>query len=293
MSEKNDRLQVIRNIKLNAESENFHAKVETTDPVMSCEEIKKITDNYLKNRKKLYYKTRSFFARRIANIASLSINKKTEIIGEISDSVIKNGAIITSNHFSPVDNTVIRFFARKNGIKRLNIISQATNFAMKGVRGFLMNYADTIPLSNEPKYLSKSLTEIIEEKINKKELVLIYPEQEMWFNYRKPRPHKEGAYHFAAKLGVPIISCFVEILDEKELDNDDFFKVKYRLHVLDVLYPDKEKSTRENRIELCERDYGMKKEAYEKIYEKTLDYKFSSDDIAGWIDYDSVEMNCG
>ena len=38
--------------------------------------------------------------------------------------------------------------------------------------------------------------------------VLIYPEQEMWFNYRKPRPPKRGSYFYAAEAEVPIILVF-------------------------------------------------------------------------------------
>ena len=83
---------------------------------------------------------------------------------------------------------------------------------------------------------------------------MIYPEQEMWFNYRKPRYLKPGAYYYASKYNVPIISCFIEIIDK------------------------------ENAAWMSERDYSQKKEAYEKAYNKKLDYKFEDDDIAGWID---------
>ena len=45
-------------------------------------------------------------------------------------------------------------------------------------------------------------------------------EQEMWFNYRKPRPPKRGAYYYAAKFNVPIVSFFVEIRDMDEKENE-------------------------------------------------------------------------
>ena len=38
----------------------------------------------------------------------------------------------------------------------------------------------------------------------------------MWYNYRKPRPLKQGAYYYAAKNNVPIISCFTEIIDKEK-----------------------------------------------------------------------------
>ena len=105
----------------------------------------------------------------------------------------------------------------------------------------------------------------------------------MWFNYRKPRPPKRGAYHFAAKLNAPVISCFVEMIDTPEKDTNEFFKVKYRIHILDVLYPDASLSVRDNSQSMCEKDYKLKKDVYERIYGKKLCYKFETDDIAGWI----------
>ena len=104
----------------------------------------------------------------------------------------------------------------------------------------------------------------------------------MWFNYRKPRPFKKGAYYFCAKLGKPIISCFVEMIDCKEKDTPEFYKVKFRLHILGTLYPDPQKSVKENSKELCEKDFFLKKAAYERIYGKPLDYDFEITDIAGW-----------
>ena len=53
--------------------------------------------------------------------------------------------------------------------------------------------------------MSKNFIPTIRDLLNDKSLILIYPEEEMWFNYRKPRPPKPGAYHYAAKYNVPII----------------------------------------------------------------------------------------
>ena len=105
----------------------------------------------------------------------------------------------------------------------------------------------------------------------------------MWFNYVKPRTLKPGAYHFAAKNNVPIIPCFVEMVDLGEEDNKEFNKVKYILHVLKPIYPEKDKKVKENTEIMMHKDYIQKKEAYEKSYNRKLDYKFEKDDIAGWI----------
>ena len=278
-----NRPAVIKNIKAAATNGDFYKKVELNDPVISAAQAKDITDKYLSSHKTFSYKSKAFLARCIADAATAFINKNTEIIGEIDCDVLKNGAIITSNHFSPIENTVIRYFVKKMGSKRLNIVSQVENFAMDGFIGFLMNYADTIPLSHDMRYLTKDFVGVLNELVDKKEVVLIYPEQEMWFNYRKPRPLKRGAYHFAAKLNRPIISCFVEIAELPEMETTEFHKVQYRLHILGVIYPDKSKSVKENSNEMCQKDYNLKKAAYEKINSKPLTYDFEVSDIAGWV----------
>ena len=278
-----NRRAVIENIRTCAENGDFHSKVELGDPVLSAEQNRNITDAYLENRKRLTFKLKTAIAVTMAQIVTRMINKNTEIVGLEKIPQNLGGVLITSNHFSPVENTVIRHLTNTLGRRRLNIISQTTNFAMPGVIGFLMNYADTIPISTEPRYLARDFLSVLKEKlVLRKEAVLLYPEQEMWFNYRKPRPPKGGAYFFAAKLNVPIISCFVEIVDTPKDDTPEFRQVKYILHVLDVLLPDAEKSVRENTEILSERDYALKKACYETVYGKKLTYTFENSDIAGW-----------
>ena len=278
-----NRRAVIENIRTCAENGDFHSKVELGDPVLSAEQNRNITDAYLENRKRLTFKLKTAIAVTMAQIATRMINKNTEIVGLEKIPQNLGGVLITSNHFSPVENTVIRHLTNTLGRRRLNIISQTTNFAMPGVIGFLMNYADTIPISTEPRYLARDFLSVLKEKlVLRKEAVLLYPEQEMWFNYRKPRPPKGGAYFFAAKLNVPIISCFVEIVDTPKDDTPEFRQVKYILHVLDVLLPDAEKSVRENTEILSERDYALKKACFETVFGKKLTYTFENSDIAGW-----------
>lgn len=278
-----NRKAVIENIKLCAESGEFHNKVELNDPVLTAEQSKKITENYIENRKQPAFKAKTALGVTLAKSAAKIVNKNTVITGLEKIPENLGGCLITSNHFSPLENTVIRYLTNTLGRKRLGIISQTSNFAMTGIVGFLMNYADTIPISSEPHYLAKDFPAILKERlIDKKDAVLLYPEQEMWFNYRKPRPPKNGAYFYAAKLNVPIVSCFVEIIDLNKDDNSEFKKVKYVLHILDVLYPDKNKTVRENTDYLAFTDYSLKKACYERVYGKKLTYRFEDGDIAGW-----------
>ena len=278
-----NRRSVIENIKNFAETGQFHNKVELNDPELTAAQSRQITDAYLENRKRLSFKIKTALGVALAQAATKAINKNTQIKGLEKIPKDLGGVLIASNHFSPLENTVIRHLTNTLGRKKLGIISQTSNFAMTGMVGFLMNYADTIPISTDPRYLAKDFLSLLKERlVDKKQAILLYPEQEMWFHYRKPRPPKNGAYFYAAKLNVPILSCFVEIVDLDEDDTAEFKKVKYILHILDVLYPDGNKTARENTEMLSARDYALKKACYESVYGKELTYAFHPSDIAGW-----------
>lgn len=275
--------QIIENIQRCVEEGKFNDKVEVDDPSLSLQEKKELIAKYLNKRNKLGYKICNKIARAIINMVTWSENRDTEIEGIENIAEIKSGAIITSNHFNPLDNTVVRKFTKKIGKSRLYIVSQDTNLAMKGIIGFIMNYADIIPISSDNTYMRSKFLSMVEDIISKNQFILIYPEQEMWFNYRKPRPLKRGAYYYAAKFNVPIISCFVEIKNIGKKENKEFYKSKYVMHVLKPIYPDANKSIRENSIMMMNKDYEQKVEAYEKAYGKKIQYDFAYDDIAGWI----------
>ena len=278
-----NRDKVIENIKTAVANEEYNVKVEVDDPNLSSEEKKNVIDNYLNKQRKLTYRFNSVVARDILKIVSWKQNKNTKVVGIKKVKDIKTGAIITSNHFNPLDNIIVRKFAKKAGKKRIYIVSQETNLAMSGFLGFMINHSDIIPISNQVSYMKNDFQKLIKETLDNNNYILIYPEQEMWFNYRKPRSQKPGAYYYASKYNVPIISCFVEIIDKEKMDNEEFKKVKYKIHILDPIYPDKNKSDKQNAEWMCKKDYEQKKAAYEKAYNKKLDYKFEKEDIAGWV----------
>ena len=275
---------VIENIKDAVENDELNSKVEVNDPKLTNEQKQRVIKKYLKSKKKIYYRLNNKIARGIIKMVTWMENRDTEVIGLENVKNINTGAIITSNHFNPLDNTVVRKFAKKAGKKRIYVIGQESNLAMDGLIGFMMKYSDIIPISNQVSYMKNDFQKLIKETLDKKNFILIYPEQEMWFNYRKPRNLKPGAYYYASKYNVPIISCFIEIIDKDENDNDEFKKVKYKIHILKPIYPDSDKSDKENAAWMSQRDYSQKIEAYEKAYNKKLDYKFEDEDIAGWID---------
>lgn len=273
---------VIENIQRAVQEEQFQRKVEVDDPRLSAEEEQKILSRFPGRIRTASYHLKNKTARGLVEAVTRGVNRNTEITGLEHLRQIHTGAIITSNHFNPLDNTAVRSALKKAGKKRLYIVSQAGNFAMKGVIGFVMNYADTIPLGKDQDYMTGAFPELIKGILRSGQYVLIYPEQEMWFNYRKPRPLKRGAYYYAARFHVPVISCFVEQVEIKEKENDEFNKVRYVVHILEPIFPDPQKSVRENSMEMMNRDYEQKRLAYEKAYGRKLTYEFEPGDIAGW-----------
>lgn len=279
----NDKDLVVENIKNAANSRQFYNKVEVNDPNISEETKKKLIEKYLNEHDTVKYKLKCWSACRMVDVATGIVNKKSRITGQENIKGVTGGAIITSNHFNPDDSTIIRKCIRKSSMKRLFIVSQDTNMAMSGFFGYLLNYADIIPITDNNEYMKTKFPHLIKSVLKANQYVLIYPEQEMWLNYKKPRPPKRGAYYYAARFMVPVISCFVEMKNTYEKATEQFYKVEYILHVLPTIYPDPDKSVRENSVIMMKKDYEQKKAAYEAAYGKKLDYDFEYDDIAGLI----------
>ncbi len=279
----NDRKAVIGAIRSAVMDGDLHRKVEQDDPVLTPRESRAITDRFLEERKDLIAAFKRKVGTTAARCAAALYAGKTKYVGLEKIPAELGGVIITSNHFSQLENLFIRRMVSKMGRKRLGIVCQVSNLAMDGIVGFLMNYADTIPVSADSHYLARDFFPILRERLcEKKDAVLIYPEQEMWFHYRKPRPPRSGAYFYAAKLKTPILSLFVEMQEEDADDTDEFKKLSYTVHILGVLTPDEEKSVRENTELLARQDYELKKACYESVYGKKLTYDFDPSDIAGW-----------
>ncbi len=277
------RSQVIENIKAAIEEGDLFRKVEIGDPVVTPEDIKRVLLPFDIEKKRLGSRARAWMARKIAEHETAKRNKHTEIIGLKNALEIEGGAIITSNHFSYMDNTVIRMLAMAcDRKKRFDIVIQQNNVFMKGYFGFLMRNCHTMPLCDNPSYMARTFKPAMEKFLSEGHFVLIYPEQEMWFNYKKPRDLREGAYYYAVAFDVPIIPCFTEMRTCRDKDKDGLYRVEHRLHVMPPLYPDKSLTPRERRLALMEADRAAKRECYERVYGIPLTDEFIAErDIAG------------
>lgn len=185
---------------------------------------------------------------------------------------VKSGAIITSNHFSPFDSVPIHLIVKKIARhKKLFKIIREGNYTMPGLYGFFLRNCNTLPLAVNP-IVMKDLYKSIGIILKKKNFILIYPEQSMWWNYRKPKPLKQGAFHFAAKNNVPIIPMFITMRDTSNLDQDGYPIQAYTLHILEPIYPDNNLPFQETTKKMKDENESKCREIYEKVYNTKLTY---------------------
>ena len=274
----------IENIRRAALEGRFNDKTEPFDPEITPEALKADILGYVSRLNSPVQKLKTAAARAVVDSW---VRKWSEPVNEITGIrnlfTVQGPAFLTSNHFNPFDNGAHRTLSRLTGRDRLVAISQGTNFVMPGLNGFILRNIDVIPLIQEPSYMNGAFRSLMRRNLDRNRFILIYPEQEMWFNYRKPRPGKRGAFLFAAEYGVPVVPTFVEMVDLPEIVAPGFHDVKLILHVLPPIFPDPEKSARENSFIMCRADFEAKVRCYEQCYGRPLTYAFTKEDIAGLI----------
>ena len=144
-----------------------------------------------------------------------------------------------------------------------------TNFP--GFYGMLMRNCYTFPLSSNRDTMKKFLSSM-DTVLQHGDFMLVYPEQSMWWNYRKPKPLKKGAYTFAAKNHVPVLPCFITMEDSDILGDDGFYVQEYTIHIAEPIYPDPQKTQAENVDEMRQKNAAVWKQIYEEFYGIPLVY---------------------
>lgn len=277
------RESAIENIRKAASEGRFNDKTEPFDPVWDPDALRADILDYVSKLGTLSFKLKNLAARAIVDgwmrRYSDGIN---EIKGLENLSTVQGPAFLTSNHFNPFDNGIHRTLSKRTGRGPLVAISQGTNFVMPGLNGFVLRNIDVIPLIQEPSYMNGAFRTLMQKNLDAGRFILIYPEQEMWFNYRKPRPQKRGAFLFAAEYNVPVVPTFVELVDLEMEVAPGFRDVRTVLHVLPPIFPDPSLLARENSFAMCKADYAAKVACYEACYHRPLTYDFTPWDIAGW-----------
>lgn len=275
------RQEVVAAIRERVTAGRFNESVEPGDPAPDEGQIREILRREIGMRGSVAYKFKNMAARILAKYGTMDYTRGMRIEGMEKIVGIRGGAIVTSNHFAPFDSSLIRMLNRRVRRKKMYTVSKDSNFAMRGLFGFILRYTDLIPVSRDAAYMGSTFEPLLKSVLDRGHLVLIYPEQEMWWNYRKPRPLKRGAYLYASKMHVPVIPCFTEMRERDSIGADGCRKLRFVLHVLDPIWPDPSISDKDNSLRMMEEDYRQKVGAYELAYGKPLDYGFTPWDIAG------------
>lgn len=196
-----------------------------------------------------------------------------EIIGIENFTSIKSGMIITCNHFNAFDNfaihKVVEPYVHHNRL--FKVIREGNFTSFPGLYGWFFRNCCTLPLSSNYTTM-KLFLEAMNTLLKRGEKVLVYPEQGMWWNYRKPRPLTIGAYKFAVASDVPICPMFITMNDSSIIDDDGFPVQEYTIHVLPAIYPKEDLSNKENAEYMKQKNYEVWKDVYEKTYNIPLTY---------------------
>ena len=188
---------------------------------------------------------------------------------------IKTGAIITCNHFNPFDSFSVEKVFRMSGLikerKLFKVIREGNYTNFPGFYGFLFRNCDTLPLSSNTKTMVQFMKSV-KIILDRGDFILIYPEQSLWWNYRKPKPLKNGAFKIAAKNKVPVIPIFITMQDSDIIGNDGFPVQEYIINISEPIYPDENLSELENQEIMKQKNYEIWKNIYEDFYKIPLEY---------------------
>lgn len=197
-----------------------------------------------------------------------------KIVGLENFSSLSSGAVITCNHFNPFDSFALQIAylrAKQPRRKFYRVIKEGNYTSFGGFYGFLMRNCDTLPLSSNMQTMRK-FYESVNTLLSDGHFVLFYPEQSMWWNYKKPRPLKNGAFRFAAKNNVPVLPCFITMHDDDKIDTNGFPIQRYTIHIGSAIYPDNESNISVNSEKMKEQNFMQWKQIYEESYGIPLNY---------------------
>ena len=275
-----DRVEIMAKIEQYEREGRFDEDVEEDPPskVLMPEDV----DYYRRSaNEKLKTKLAYTMARKFVN--GLIQDKKLiikEIRGLEHFKGLDSGAVITCNHFNAFDSFAIQLAyeaAEQSDRTFYRIIREGNYTSFPGFYGFLMRHCNTLPLSSNIQTLRK-FSEATDTLLKEGNFILIYPEQSMWWNYRKPKPLKSGAFMFAARNNVPVLPCFITMKDSDIMGDDGFFVQEYTIHIAPPIYPDQNLPFRKNIEPMMQKNSEIWKNIYETEYNIPLMYTTENKD---------------
>ena len=243
------RIDVQKKIEKLEKEGKFDIDVENDPPtiVLTPENI-----DYL--RSKMTSKLKRIFANEVGErfLDNLLRNNKLiikNINGLENLNKVKTGAIITCNHFNPFDcftvEKVFRMCENEKDKRLYKVIREGNYTNFPGLYGFFFRNCDTLPLSSNKRTMVNFI-KAVDTILQGGDYILIYPEQSMWWNYKKPKPLKDGAFKLAARNNAPVVPIFITMEDSNIIGEDGFNIQEYTINIGEPIYPDKNLNEKEN-----------------------------------------------
>ena len=273
MEQSAHKLELLRRIAELEKQELWHMDVEDdpeTYPLMpeDVDYLNEKLSSKIKNRIANHFGAR-FFDKMIA--------KKQLIIKEVRGienfTAVEGGRFVTCNHFSVGDNYAVwkALCDHMNGKMLYKVIREGNYTNPPKPFGLFMRHCNTLPLSSQMSTMKKFM-KAIKVLLERGETILIYPEQGMWWNYRKPKPMQDGAFTLAVRNKAPIVPIFITMEDSDHLDPDGFPVQEYTIHILPAILPDETLPRAEAIQKMKQENYDGWVKIYEEFYGKPLVY---------------------
>ena len=196
---------------------------------------------------------------------------------------VETGAIITCNHFNPFDSfsieQVFRLSGKSKEKKLYKVIREGNYTNFPGLYGFFFRNCDTLPLSSNKRTMIEFM-KATSTILQRGDFILIYPEQSLWWNYKKPKTFKNGAFKMAVRNNVPVIPIFITMEDSNIIDETGFAVQEYTINIEKPIYQDESLSLKENAEMMKERNYQIWKEIYEDFYKIPLEYTTKKQEVS-------------
>ncbi len=268
-----DRVEVLKRIEIYEREGRFDEDVENDPP---APELLPDGVDYL--CKKFSSKVSRKIANFVADHFFLRLIKKEKLVidgvtGEEHLTALKNGAIVTCNHFHPYDNYAVFHCIRKALPKKYlyKVIREGNYTNFPGLYGYFFRHCNTLPLSSNRRTMMNFMS-AVNTLLKNGESILIYPEQGMWWNYRKPRPFKIGGFKMAYRAGVPVLPTFITMTDDVRLDESGYPIQRYTVHILPPIYPDETLGEKVGAEKMKDEAYELCKAKYKEIYGVPVTY---------------------
>ncbi len=191
---------------------------------------------------------------------------------------VKTGAILTCNHFGPTDTFIMQKVLKASKKRRMLKVVREGNYTNPPVLKFFLRNCGVLPLSSNGQTMRKFLR-AVDNILQVGDNILVYPEESLWPNYRKPRPLKDGAFKFAVKNNVPVVPVFItmeEVPYYNKKTKEYQPMLTHTVHILEPIYPKEDLDRNANIAYMKNLNYDMCVKVYEDTYGEKLTYNIKN-----------------